>query len=68
MLNLISTLLQYLRICLFLKKYNKLMNIKTKKKQTQIQRRNQWLLVGGGRVQTIGCKTGSRMYCTTQGI
>ena len=38
---------------------------------------NYWLLVGSGRdstgveelkIPTTGCKTGSRMYCTIQGI
>ena len=54
-----------------LKKYNKLVDI-TKKKQTWIQKTNEWLPVCGGyslgvrdqEVQTTGYKIGSRMYIT----
>ena len=55
-----------------LKKYNKLVNI-TKKKQAHRHREQtsgyQW--EGGNigmrewEIQTIGCKRGSRIYCTT---
>ena len=47
---------------------------KNKEADSQMQRANLWLPVGKNNigvgkweVQTIGCKTGSRMYCTTQG-
>ena len=50
----------------------------TKKKQTHKYRKQtsgyQWwegkgnIGVGEWEVQTIGCKIGSRMYCTTRGI
>ena len=50
-----------------------------KEADSQIQKTNQWLPVEGGpgvdntgigewKVQTAGCKVGSRMYCTTWGI
>ena len=59
-------------------KCNKQVSMLTKKKKkktdSQIQRTSQWLPVAGrgnigvGKIQTIGYKIGSRMYCTTWGI
>ena len=57
------------------KKHNKLVNITTKSRLTDIE--NKWVVTtewerqykdGGGEVHAIGYKAGSRMYCITRGI